>query len=312
MAANTPVSDESLLLRLRTRQLLLVALVGREQQLGRAAEAMGLTQPAATRLLRQAEDTLGARLFERQARGMAATPAGEVVIRYARQLLVDFGVAREQLAALGAGLEGHLRIGSVPGALPQLLAPALADYKRRHPRVAVSVVVETSDAMLERLRGGEVDLVLGRPLEGHLGDDLDSRMLMDEPQVVVAREGHPLLARKRLTLADLLQWPWVLQPPGSPQRTRLETALVEAGLPARLDMIETASTVATTALLAASDRLAIMPASLARHYGGLAQLKTLKVPLPLRMPSIHLVTRSKRALPPAAESFVRELLAGRR
>jgi DNA-binding transcriptional LysR family regulator len=234
------------------------------------------------------------------------------VVRYARQLLVDFGVAREQLAALGAGLEGHLRIGSVPGALPQLLAPALADYKRRHPRVAVSVLVETSDAMLERLRGGEVDLVLGRPLETHLGGDLDSRPLLEEPQVVVVREAHPLLARKRLGLADLLEWPWVLQPPGSPQRTRLETALVEAGLPFRLDMIETASTVATTALLAVSDRLAIMPASLAKHYGGLAQLKALKVPLPLRLPSIHLVTRRQRALPPSAEAFVRELLAGRR
>lgn len=312
MATSPPVSDEALLLRLRTRQLLLVALVGRERQLGRAAEAMGLTQPAATRLLRQAEDTLGAHLFERQARGMEPTAAGEVVIRYARQLLVDFGVAREQLAALGAGLAGHLRIGSVPGALPQLLAPVLADYKRRHPRVAVSVLVETSDAMLERLRGGEVDLVLGRPLESLFGDDLDSRLLLEEPQVVVVRDGHPLLARKRLALADLLAWPWVLQPPGSPQRTRLETALAEAGLAVQLDMIETASTVATTALLAASDRLAIMPASLAAHYGGLAGLKVLKVPLPLRLPSIHLVTRRRRALPPAAEAFVRELLAGRR
>ena len=95
-----PATDEALLLRLRTRQLLLVALVGRERNLGRAAQAMAMSQPAATKLLQQVEDVLGAQLFARQARGMEATPAGEVVIRYARQVLVDFGHARQELASL--------------------------------------------------------------------------------------------------------------------------------------------------------------------------------------------------------------------
>jgi DNA-binding transcriptional LysR family regulator len=112
------LSDAALLMRLRTRQLLLLEALGREHNLGRAAAALGMSQPAATKLLQQAEDALGVRLFTRLARGMEPTPTGEVLIRFARQSLVDFGFAREQMAALRSGLRGRLRLGSVPGALP--------------------------------------------------------------------------------------------------------------------------------------------------------------------------------------------------
>lgn len=294
-------------MRLRTRQLLLLEALGREHNLGRAAAGLGLSQPAATKLLQQTEEALGVRLFTRLARGMEPTPTGEVLIRFARQSLVDFGFAREQMAALRSGLRGRLRLGSVPGALPQLAAPALAAYKRQHPRVAVSLLVETSDVMLGLLERGEVDLVLGRPTEGHSDEELDIRPLLGEPQVAVVRGGHPLLEQERVVLEDLVRWPWILQPPGSPQRSRFESALREAGLHARLDITETASTVATTVLLEASDMAAIMPASLAAHYARLGVLQVLPLELPLKVPSIHLVMRRHRELSPAASGFVEVL-----
>jgi DNA-binding transcriptional LysR family regulator len=301
------LTDAALMLRLRTRQLLLLEALGRERNLGRAAASLGMSQPAATKLLQQAEETLDVQLFTRLARGMEPTATGEVLIRYARQSLVDFGFAREQMAALRSGLHGRLRLGSVPGALPQLLAPALVGYKRQHPRVAVSVVVETSDVMLGLLEGGDVDLVLGRPTEGHFDDELEIRPLLAEPQVAVVRAGHPLLEQAKLALEDLVRWPWVLQPPGSPQRSRFESALREAGLHTRLDITETASTVATTVLLEASDMAAIMPASLAAHYSRLGVLQVLPLQLPLQVPSLHLITRRHRELSPAASEFVEVL-----
>lgn len=304
------LSDAALLARLRTRQLLLLEALGRERNLGRAAAGLGMSQPAATKLLQQAEETLGVPLFTRLARGMEPTASGEVLIRFARHALVDFGLAREQVAALRSGLRGRLRLGSVPGALPQLLAPALAAYKRQHPRVAVSLLVETSDVMLALLERGEVDLVLGRLTEGHAEDDFEVQPLLGEPQVAVVRSGHPLLVKEGLALDDLVRWPWILQPPGSPQRSRFEAALREAGLHARLDITETASTVATTVLLEASDMAAIMPASLAAHYARLGVLQVLPLELPLRVPSIHLVTRRHRELSPAAAGFVEVLGEG--
>jgi DNA-binding transcriptional LysR family regulator len=307
--AKAPITDSALLLRLRTRQLLLLEALGRENNLGRAAASLGMSQPAATKLLQQVEEAMGARLFTRLARGMEPTPAGELLVRFARQALVDFGFAREQMAALRSGLRGRLRLGTVPGALPQLLAPALAEFKRQHPRVAVSVLVETSDVMIALLERGEVDLVLGRPTGSHSDEELAIEPLLEELQVAVVRTGHPLLAIAHPTLEDLVRWPWVLQPPGSPQRSRFESALREAGLHARLDITETASTVATTVLLEASDMAAIMPASLAAHYARLGVLQVVPLDLPLRVPSIHLITRRHRELSPAAEGFARALRA---
>lgn len=307
--------DLPTLLRLRTRQLLLVAELGREQHLGRAAAALGVSQPAATKLLQQLESTLQTRLFERGARGMSPTASGEVLIRYARQLLTDFGAAREEMGALDAGLRGQLRLGSVPGAMPELVAPALALYQREHPRVAVTVVVATSDQMLAQLARGDVDLVLGRLTEGSHDDEFEATPLLGEAQVVVVRAGHALLARRAakaapaIDLETLTRLAWVLQPPGSPQRTRFEDALREAGLHVRLDIIETASTVATTTLLEQSDMAAVMPASLARHYGRLGVLEVLPIELPVRVPAVHLIRRRSRTLAPSAEAFVRQVSA---
>jgi DNA-binding transcriptional LysR family regulator len=290
-------------MRLRTRQLVLLAELGTHRNLGRAAAAMNVTQPAATKLLQQVEEAVDAPLFIRRARGMEPTPYGEVLIRYARQARSDFGLVREEMAALAAGLRGTLRLGSVPGAIPELLAPALVAYQQRHPKVAVSVLVDTSDVMLAQLARGEVDLVLGRLTAGSDADEFDSVPLLAEAQVAVVRTGHPLLDGAHLTLHDLAHWPWILQPPGSPQRHRFEAALHDAGIDARLQITESASTILTTALLEISDMAAVMPASLANHYGRLGMLRVLPVELPLRVPPIHLIARRHRTLSPAAEDF---------
>jgi DNA-binding transcriptional LysR family regulator len=177
--------------------------------------------------------------------------------------------------------------------------------------VAVSVLVETSDVMLGLLERGDVDLVLGRPTEGHFEDELAIVPLLSEPQVAVVARAIRCWTRRPLGLEDLVRWPWILQPPGSPQRSRFESALREAGLHARLDITETASTVATTVLLEASDMAAIMPASLAAHYARLGCCRWLPLQLPLQVPSLHLITRRHRELSPAAASFVEVLRAVR-
>ncbi|MFZ4286053.1 LysR substrate-binding domain-containing protein [Variovorax sp. HJSM1_2] len=300
-----------LLLRLRTRQLLLLKVLDQHRNLGRAATAMNISQPAATKLLQQLEEAVKAELFTRTARGMTPTLVGEALIRYAHQVLTDFGTLHEEISALKGGLTGLLRIGSVPGAVPELLAPTLIDYKQRHPRVAVSVLVDTSDVMLAQLGRGQVDLMLGRLTPGHDADSYASTQLLGESQVVVARTGHPLFARQVLAFDDVLGWPWILQPPGSPQRGHFEAALTRAGLRPRLDITESSSTIVATALLELSDMLAVMPASLAAHYARLGVLRVLPLALPVHVPPVHLVTRRDRQLSPAALAYV-HLLQGQR
>lgn len=174
----------------------------------------------------------------------------------------------------------------------------------------MSVVVETSDVMQAQLEQGDVDLVLGRLTDSHDEAKYASVPLLGESQVVVVRAAHPVFERATVTLAEMANWSWVLQPPGSPQRGRFEAAMREAGIQARLDIIETASPIAITALLENSDMAAVMPASQASHYARLGVLRTVPVELPVRVPPICLVTRQDRALSPAAAQFRRQLLGG--
>lgn len=304
-----PAAYPPLLLRLRTRQLALLSLLDSERNLGRAAAAMHISQPAASKLLQQVEETFGVPLFERQARGMVPTPYGEILVRYARRMLTDFGFVREEMVALSAGMRGSVRVGSVPGAVPELLAPVLSAYKQRHPRVAVSVTVDTSDIMIEQLARGEVDLVLGRQTGGRDEDDFVSVPLLEEALIVVARAGHALTQRARVSLTELVDVPWILQPPGSPQRVRFEALLRDSGIDARLNITESASTLVTTAMLDVSDMVAVMPASLAMYYERQGTLRRLPVDLSIRLPAIHLVTRHDETLSPAVAGFVDALRA---
>ncbi|WP_202109324.1 LysR family transcriptional regulator [Bordetella sp. 15P40C-2] len=304
---SSPPAYPSLLLRLRTRQLALLSHLNAERHLGRAAAAMHISQPAATKLLQQVEDTLGVPLFERHTRGMTPTPYGEILIRYARRMLNDFGFVQEELVALRAGLSGVLRVGSVPGAVPELLAPMLSAYKQQHPRVSASVTVDTSNVLIRQLARGDVDLVLGREIEGHGEGDYVSVPLLEETLAVVARAQHPLAARTSISLAELVEVPWILQPPGSPQRVRFDMSWQESGIDTRLNITESASTLVTTAMLEVSDMVAIMPGSLAQHYGRLGLLCVLPVELYARLPPIYLITRDDDALSPAAARFVAQL-----
>ena len=139
-----------------------------------------------------------------------------MLARYARSVLSDFTATRDEMAAIGSGLRGTLRLGCVAGAVPGLLAEVVREYKERHPRVALTITVSTSDSVIDQLADGEFDLVLGRLQNRALSDEYRIVPLLDEQQVVVVRADHPLTRRSRITLEDLIAFPLILQPDGSP------------------------------------------------------------------------------------------------
>ena len=101
-------------------------------------------------------------LFDRFAWGMQATPYGETMIRYARGVLTDLSEARDEIAALASGAKGKLRIGSVTGAVPGLVAPALQTVRLGRPGLKVFVLVNTSDVLAAALRQGTLDVAIGQ------------------------------------------------------------------------------------------------------------------------------------------------------
>lgn len=299
--------DRTFANRLKLKQLALVVALAQRGSLRQAAGEIALTQPAATKLLRDLEAAVGLPLFTRHAWGMAATAYGETLVRYARTLFAELGEARGELSALAAGATGTLRIGGVTGAVPELLAPAIRHMQSQRPGVKLFVLVNTSEVMLDALRMGTLDLaVCPLPADTDLSD-LDATPLADEPLCIVARVSHPLARRRSVALSDLAGASWLLQTPDSPMRRDVDAMLASAGLRVPSVLIETVSIVATLAMLQQSDAITVMPQALARHYAGFGMVTRLRVRLPAPTSRYELVTRARRMLSPTALAFI-ELL----
>jgi DNA-binding transcriptional LysR family regulator len=291
-------------LRISSRQIVLLNALDLHGSLHRAAEAMHTTQPAATALLKQLEQSLNVTLFERHSRGMRPTPYGEVMIRYARGVLHDYEHADDEIIALSRGAAGLVRVGSVTGAVPTLLAPSLAAFKAANPRMRIAVEVDTSDLLMPGLVNGDLDIVLGRLPDQFANNDLEIELFEGEPMSVVARPGHKLFDARVVRLADLVPLTWILHPSGSPMRRRVEAALQGASVATALDIIETSSILATTAMLESTDMISVVPLEVARHYAKYGLIGILPVELPVAMVNLGIITRRTKGLSPATKGFL--------
>lgn len=295
-------------LKISSRQITLLNALGEFGNLRRAAAAMHTTQPAASLLLQQLEERLGVRLFERLPRGMQPTLYGEVMIRYAQGALHEFEHAQAQIAELARGALGLVRVGSVMGPVPGILTKAVLAYKHDHPKVRISLEVGTSDTLLPALLRGDFDVVIGRLPDQSDSQELNIELLdSDEQMRVVARAGHPLLAASTLELTDLVELTWILHPIGSPMRRRVENALHAAGMVQSLDIVETASILATTAMLEASDMIAVVPNDVAEHYARYGMVAILPVELPISMVNLGLLTLRSRPRSVALDTLLHYL-----
>jgi len=294
--------------RLKARQMALLVAIAEHGSLRRAAADLAVTQPAATRMVKDLEDALGVPLFDRTAWGMEATPYGEALTRYARGMLTDLAEARDEIAALAAGARGRLRVGAETGAVPRLLTPALRDVRNGHPGLRAFVLVNTSDVLVAALRQGVLDLAIGHLPTRVDADDFDVRPLRTDALSIVVRAGHPLAQGPAVTAAALAKIPWILHPPDSGMRADADALIAGSGIEPPSDLVETVSIVATLALLDATDAASVLPQDLADHYAAQGLLARLPVPhAPSAGSVVQLITRRNRRLAPAAQALVEAL-----
>lgn len=286
--------------RLKTRQLLLLVALDEQRNIHRAAEDLHMTQPAASKQLKDLEDMLEVKLFERLSRGMEPTIYGETLIRHARMALTSLSLAHEDIVALKSGLAGQVAIGSIMSAGMSLLPRAISRVKQVAPKMRIAVDVETSNILIERLRRGSLDFLVARILEDDLDAALQYEELSDEPVCVVTRVGHPLQAADALALADIADAAWVLSPHGSVLRHRCDTMFRRAGLAPPTNVVDTTALLLIISLLQHTDSLHMMPLDVARYYAQLSILSILPIEVPVRMDGFGIITRRDNLLSPSA------------
>ena len=181
--------------RIKTRQLMLLTAIGDEGNIHRAAEVLNMSQPAASKLLKDLEDVLGVSLFERLPRGMRPTWYGEAMIRHARIALSSLAQAGSELEALKTGRFGEVSVGAIIGPALILLPQAVAIVAREHPNLRVQIAVESSDVLIERLRQSKLDIMIGRLFETYDKTNLSYERLADELVCAVVGPNHPMLTQ---------------------------------------------------------------------------------------------------------------------
>jgi DNA-binding transcriptional LysR family regulator len=302
-----PRSDRFIRSRLKTRHLVLLSELGQHRSILHAAEAAHMTQPAASKLLSELEQVLGAVLFERLPRGVTPTPYGEIMIRRARAALAELNLAHQEVMTLLSGLSGRVAVGTVMTPATALLPAAVHRLKVLHEKLHVAIEVDASRPLLERLRAGAIDIMIGRILDPAAADELDFEPLNDEPHCVIARSGHPLQGRTDLQLADLAREGWVLPAQGSILRDRLTSLFLSSGLSLPERTIETTALPVATQLLAQSDMLAALPLEVVQTHIDAGLLAALPIDLGLRLDPYGIVTRRHHVLSPGAQAMLQAL-----
>lgn len=295
--------------RLKTRQLLLLVALAEEGNIHRAAQVLNMTQPAASKLLKDLEDVLEVPLFERLPRGMRPTWYGETMIRHARVALGSLNQAHDELQALKAGSYGQVNVGAITSPALALLPPAVATVKREQPNLRVSLEIETSPVLLERLEQGKLDILVARLSEEQDKSQLRYQALTEELVCAVVRPGHPLLGTAGLALRDVVNASWIVPPAGSVLRHRFELMFQEDGLAPPINTVETAALLFITRMLQQSDMLAVLAADVARYYAAHGIVALLPLEMPCHMDNFGLITRTDRLLSPAAKVMLRALQA---
>lgn len=291
---------------LKTRHMVLLVELGRHASILHAAEAAGLTQPGASKLIGELEHALGVSLFERLPRGVVPTWYGQVLIRRAGAALAEMDAAHQEIMQGQAGFGGRVAIGSVRAPAASLLPQAVKLLKERNPRVQVAVSSDTSQAMIEGLRAGELDIVIGRILDPAAAAELDFEPLADEPHSLIVRAGHPWLGRGDLGFEELARAPWVLPAPGR-LRDQLMALFIARGLPQPDDVVETISLPLITRLLADSERVVALPPELVQAQLEAGTLAVLPLAVDLRAGVYGIVTRKRHHLAPSAEAMLTAL-----
>lgn len=312
LAAPSPVSramsripDASIIhSRLRLRQLRLMLALEELGSLRRAADQIGMTQPAATKMLHEAESLLGVELFERLPRGMRATPFGETLIYYARMIFAELSGMREELVALESGNLGRVTVGAIPALASGLLTRTIATLKQSHPRLSMSIQVDTSDVLVQALQQDQLDVVLGRIPSGARSDDLQFDSLGEEVLCVIAGAQNPLAKAKKLTWAELQHMTWVLQQHPSPMRTIINQAFHNARVDIPSSIVETTSIMTLLSLLQQTDMIGVTPESVVNDYPGRHLLAVLPITFEPRLPPYGLITRRHRIQSSAMQAFI--------
>ena len=264
-----------------TNSTQLQALVAVVEQRGfsAAARALKVSRASLHRAARDLERTIATQLFEHTSFGVEPTREAEELARRLRLAFVEIEQARAVVSALAGGDRGRTVIGAMPLARSLLVPTAVTAFAADHPQHTICILDGPYESMLDALRKGSADVLIGALRDPAPHRDIVQEILFDDPLAIIVRAGHPLVRRKWLGVRELAAFAWIAPRPGSPLRRQYEALFRSAGMPVPAGAIECNSLVAARTMLLASDRVMLLSAHQVHHELANGELTTLPHPL---------------------------------
>lgn len=278
---------------------------------GRAAQAVGLSQPALTKSIQRLEKALGAKLLDRSRRGVAPTAIGAQVIERARPLLGSLSDLKREVDLLRGRNIGRLAVGVGPAMSESFVTTAIARLAERHPGVQITARVDHWIQLSAWLKHGELDLFVADITQAERDEDFQVIPMRREDVLWFCRSGHPLTSLRRLSRRDLLEYPIVT--PRMPEWARRWFAeAVEPDAPLDLNRTYSAVECENYAMLKrmvlVSNCISAALASTISSELSDGRLAMLPIKAPALRTKAGVVHLRGRSLSPLAEAFVRETM----
>lgn len=289
------------------RPLLSVLAVAEHGSFGRAAEALGVTQPALSKSIRLLEEAIGGAVLTRGATGSQLTDLGRIVMRGGKNLRMLMDGLDREVEAHGFNLVGPLQIGATPSVMAGLVPTALARAAQAEPHLVATVTAGLDDILAPALRHGELDLVIGALEAGVAGEgEIVQHRIMDDAFLLAVGPDHPLAGAGAgdIRLRDLIDRAWVLPTVNTSTFRTLHAMFTAAGASWPANAIRTNSVAVQESLICQAGRIGIV--SRTELVGRTLPFTVL--PLSEAPPqAVALKLRKNVLLSPAADLFIEQL-----
>lgn len=298
--------------RLRLRDLHIFFTVVQQGSMAKAAQMLGVTQPAVSKVIADLEHTLAVRLLDRGARGVEPTIYGRALLARANAAFDELRQSVRDIEFLADPTVGDVRIGCQETFAAAVLPSVIHRFSQSYPRVVLHVeqlgsLAAESSALRERT----IDIgmfLLVKPHDDKLfADDLNVEVLFLEKMVIVAGRQSRWARRRKVDLAELVDEPWVVTESDTLSYRRLTEAFAARGLGAPKRILQTLSSHLRVNLAASGSHITTLPNSTLRVYGERFALKALPVDLPAQSWPAVIVTLKNRTLSPVVERFIQHV-----
>jgi DNA-binding transcriptional LysR family regulator len=262
--------------RLKVRDLRMLEIIATRGSMARAAQELGLSQPAISKAIADLEHDLGVPVFDRNTRGVQLTESGQILLRRGRVILDELRHGLDEIESISDPTAGFVRIG-VSLAQSLFICAVIERTSRRFPKIKFSVVMADPLSLIRALRHRELDFAICRAQMTEGEPDLMAEVLFQDRIEVVVSPSHPLARRRKLTLSDLMGERWALAPPDTYLGELVRNAFRAQSLPMPQAVVSTSSIQLRFDLMETGGFLTLCSRSMVIHPSRRGRIKPLPV-----------------------------------